>query len=128
MAKYACLFGCALCLWICMHKPRFPKLQLFSLQLCDGNYDTSYAPGSVRCYPAGYCKGAARGTGNADNYYPKDLWTGIRYGDGLYHGQAMANGEFNYKSCGGKGYCPSTLAFSVARCVFGFENSLFIKF
>lgn len=110
-------------------KPVQTKMkQNYRLQLCDNYGDTSYTPGSVRCRNINYCKGAATGTGNADNCYPKDLWTGIRYGDGLYHGQAMANGEFNYKSCGGKGYCPSTLAFSVARCVFGFENSLFIKF
>lgn len=80
----------------------------YSLQLCDYNSKADYTPGSVRCRE-GYqqCKGAATGTGNANNCYPADIWSDTRQGGDVYYMANLGNGNY------GTNYYKDTLAFSV---------------
>ena len=79
--------------------------------------------GSVRCNGGGgQCKGAARGytaTGQywADYCYPHILWANTPGStSGYYDAWYLNNGGYGTSSW------PSTLAFSVAHCVFGFGS------
>ncbi len=98
-------------------KPVQTKMkQNYRLQLCDNYGDTSYTPGSVRCRNINYCKGAATGTGNADNCYPHVIW-------GLApSGGTTGSLHFNNGGVGLSGTYATTLAFSVTHCVFGFGS------
>ena len=64
--------------------------------------------GSVRCRNVAYCKGAARGLGEADNCYPHDVWAGTRASGALYYWAILNNGSFEPNSG-----ISETLAFSV---------------
>ncbi len=90
------------------------------LQLC--NNTTGASTGAPRCNNlGGKCKGAAPGTGNADNCYPNHIWTDTLKSGSSYWGPNLNNGVINLTNACNTGYCPSTLAFSV-RCVLGFEK------
>ena len=98
---------------LCLELKACAKVYKCSLQLCDHYNDTSYMPGSVRCNRGtGQCKGAARGTGNADNCYPNHFWASTLGNNLRYYEAYLNNGTYGTQSI------PGTLAFSV-RCVYG---------
>ena len=66
--------------------------------------------GSVRCNEINYCKGAAPGTGWADNCYPNHFWAGTPNGSN-YWDAYLNNGGYGVNSY------PGTLAFSVRWCL-----------